>query len=119
MDDLSSTLSNFLKDPESMGKIQEMANSLFSENAKNTDGGTKNTVAEKPNILGDDGIDISAITKIVGLLNTNRSDHRASLLLALKPHLSDERALRVDKAVKILKLVSLIPILKEQGMLNF
>ena len=116
MDDLSNTLSNFLKDPESMGKIQQMANSLFAENGEKNDSNA--TSPTTPNILGD-GIDISALSKIVGLLNTKGSDHRAGLLLALKPHLSDERAVRVDKAVKILKLVSLVPLLKDEGLLNF
>ena len=118
MDDLSATLSEFLKDPESMGKIQEMANNLFNSNDGN--GGNKSgTLKELPNVSGGDNIDISALTKVIGLLKTGGTDHRAGLLLALKPHLSEERAERVDKAVKILKLVSLIPVLKEQGILNF
>ena len=62
--------------------------------------------------------DVSSIMRVVNLLKNSGNDSRSGLLLALKPHLSDERQKRVDKAVKILKLVSLMPILKEQGILN-
>lgn len=68
---------------------------------------------------GDSGFDLGAMMKILNILKTNVSDDRAQLLLALRPHLSEERRHRVDKAVKILKLVSLVPIFKEQGILNF
>lgn len=68
---------------------------------------------------GDSGFDLGAMMKILNILKTNVSDDRAQLLLALRPHLSEERRHRVDKAVKILKLVSLVPIFKEQGLLNF
>jgi len=39
-------------------------------------------------------------------------------LLALKPHLTDERQQRIDKAVKLLRIISVIPLLKEQGLLE-
>ncbi len=68
---------------------------------------------------GDSGFDLGAMMKILNILKTNVSDDRAQLLLALRPHLSEERRHRVDKAVRILKLVSLVPIFKEQGLLNF
>ena len=116
MDDLSSTLSSFLNDPESMSKIQDMANSLFNDK---TDATREPKEREQAQIFGGDMPDISAITKIMGLMKTQGTDQRAGLLLALKPHLSKERALRVDKAVKILKLVSLVPLLKDEGLLNF
>ena len=72
---------------------------------------------EPANLLGD--IDIGSMMKVASLLKNSACDNRSNLLLALKPHLSDERQPRVDKAIKILKLVSLIPIFREQGILNF
>ena len=67
---------------------------------------------------GGDMPDVAAIMRVVSLLKNQGNDNRSGLLMALKPHLSTERQSRVDKAVKILKLVSLMPILREQGLLN-
>ena len=39
-------------------------------------------------------------------------------LLALKPHLREERQKKVEKAVKMLKLLSIWSMLKESGMLK-
>ena len=42
----------------------------------------------------------------------------AELQLALKPHLKEERQKKVDKAVKILKLLSIWSVLRDSGMLK-
>ena len=55
---------------------------------------------------------------LMSAFNNQKNDRRTELLLALKPHLSEERRERVDKAVKILKIVSILPALKEQGLLD-
>jgi len=38
--------------------------------------------------------------------------------LALNPHLSEESQRRVDTAVKILRVIDLLPALKESGLLE-
>ena len=50
----------------------------------------------------------------------NRKDEsdRVKLLLALRPHLSEEKQQKVDTAVKILKLLDIAPLFKEMGILN-
>ena len=45
----------------------------------------------------------------------NKDDDNTRLLIALKPHLSDERRKKVDKAISLLKIVKFLPILKENG----
>ena len=65
-----------------------------------------------------DNFDITKIMGIMSALSDNKIDERSKLLLALKPHLSEKRQQRVDKAVKLLKLASLIPIVKEQGLFD-
>ena len=42
----------------------------------------------------------------------------AELLIALKPHLSDEKQKRVDKALKLLKILAVWNIAKDSGILN-
>jgi hypothetical protein len=48
----------------------------------------------------------------------NKPDMNAELLLALKPHLRDENQHKVDNAVKMSKMMAMIPFLKESGILN-
>ena len=47
-----------------------------------------------------------------------QKDKNSELLLALKPHLREERQARVDKAIKLLKLLALWNVLKDSGMLK-
>ena len=57
--------------------------------------------------------------KIAGLAGAlSQKDKNAELLLALKPHLSEERQKKVDKAVKLLKLIAIWNMAKENGLLS-
>ncbi len=108
MDDISERLSNILNDPEGMEKIKKMAENML---------GASEEKEKEP--LEEMGLDMSALTKAMGLLkNKNKENDRVKLLLALKPHLSLEKRERVDTAVKILKLLDMAPLLKEMGIFN-
>ena len=122
MEDLAEKLSGILKDPQSMAQVKSMAESLFAGSGNDAGSGPLSDIlgagGGKDNPLGGDMPDVAAIMRVVNLLKNQGNDNRSGLLLALKPHLSEERQGRVDKAIKILKLVSLMPILREQGLLN-
>jgi tetratricopeptide (TPR) repeat protein len=45
-------------------------------------------------------------------------DKNVDLLRALKPHFSPQRATRVDSAIRLMQLFSLLPLLKESGLLG-
>lgn len=114
MDDLSEKLAGILNDPESLNKIKKMSESLF--------GGEE----EKPSLpsayggLSDipDAEDMKKIIGIMSRLKAESNDSRTMLLKALKPNLSEKRQERVDRAIKILKIIELLPYLKESGILN-
>ncbi len=112
MDDIASKITEMLQNPDSVEQIKAMADSLFNKSGEETP-----PKQEAPSSFSD--IDIGSMMKVASLLKNSACDNRSNLLLALKPHLSDERKPRVDKAIKILKLVSLIPVFREQGILNF
>ena len=112
MDDIASKITEMLQNPDSVEQIKAMADSLFNKGAEESP-----PKAEMPSGFGD--IDVGSMMKVASILKNSACDNRSNLLLALKPHLSDERKTRVDKAIKILKLVSLIPVFREQGILNF
>ena len=122
-DDLTAKITEMLNNPDEMEQIKAMAQSLMQG------GDTQNAGGQNPQSGNDfppfsaDGLgdiaDIGSIMNVLKLLKNSGTDNRSNLLMALKPHLAPERRERVDKAVKILKLVSLVPILKQQGILDF
>lgn len=111
--------SKILEDPKSMEQLQNMASALFSGMG---DKSGSESAPQPPSNSSLDGfgdlLDIGTLMRIGTALKNSGNDNRSNLLLSLKPHLSSDRQSRVDKAVKILKLVSLVPILREQGILN-
>ncbi|MDD4699728.1 MAG: hypothetical protein PHV07_05650 [Oscillospiraceae bacterium] len=110
MDDMASKLSELLSDPDAVDKIRNMAGALLG-------GEESKPLVDMPSDIPAD-IDIGAIMKIVGALNSGGNDNRSQLLLALKPHLSEPRRERVDSAIKILKLINILPLIKDQGLLK-
>ena len=59
------------------------------------------------------------IIKLPQLMRAVKQDNPNTVLLkSLKPLLKEERRHKVDEAVRIMKLLSLLPILRESGMLN-
>ncbi len=114
-DNITDRLAELLADDNGIEKIKAMADSLLGS-------GTAAAPTEKKDPSDGfslpDNFDISKIMGLMSAIGGRQSDHRADLLLALKPHLSQARRERVDKAVRLIKLASLIPILKEQGLLD-
>ena len=68
------------------------------------------------------GLDAAQMAKIISVISRLKSggdDSRANLLLALKPHLSAPRREKVDTAIKLLKIIDLLPFLKDSGIFEF
>ncbi|MBR6693926.1 MAG: hypothetical protein IKL62_03150 [Clostridia bacterium] len=102
---LADKISELLSDPEGMSRLEAMAQSLLGEQK-----GEKEESA--PDLSGID------MARVLSAFRSNETDDRSRLLLALRPHLSPSRRDRVDKAVKLLRLVSLMPMLRENGILG-
>lgn len=116
MDDLSEKLALLLNDPDTMQKVQQMAQGLLSQ--QDTAPAQNNSLA----VTDNDFLDPKQLTQIMGILSklkNQKADSRAALLLALKPHLSEPRREKIDTAVKLLKLIDILPALKQSGLLNF
>ena len=62
--------------------------------------------------------DLSQMSAIVPVLQMfNKPDNRVDFINALKPLLSEHRRRKADEAMNLLRLISVIPILREGGML--
>ncbi len=122
MEDLSAKLTQLLSDPDGMKQIQTMAQGLFGDNGPDLSSLLNKPEPElqAPNFTGMmDGISpeqIGTMMKLFNAFNSTKDDDRTRLLTALRPHLSDKRRTRLDHAVKLLKLTSVLPLISESGI---
>ncbi len=102
--------------PESMPNLSNIENLLG--NSQNTP--PQQGAVQTSNPAFDlSKIDINMIMNIQKILgNMNQEDDTTRLLLALKPHFSQARRDKIDKAIKILHLLSVLPLLKDSGILG-
>ncbi len=108
-----------------MSEIDEILKAVLSDNkndkstsdeAGQTDNEEKFTTdTESDDIFG--GINIDMFMKIGEIMSKmSEQDKNTELLLALKPHLRDENQAKIDTAVKLFRLISLLPYLKDSGL---
>lgn len=117
MDDLTQKLHSLLSDPESMRNLSELAAMLQSES--NPDPApVPQPEAAHANSDSAPPFDFAKLLAVGQALSAVQQDENADLILALKPHLSAERAKRADQAAKMLRLWSAAGILCENGMLS-
>lgn len=112
--DISQILSSL--SPEDMQNLQSLASSLMSE------ADTKQQAPPPPKQTQTnpfEGIDLSMLgnmTSMLSAFSNSANDPRCQLILSLKPLLSEEKRHRADEAVKIIKLMDLLPLLRETGL---
>lgn len=129
MDDLTSKIEHILGSEEGQAQLKELAAMFGGENGEMPDlsaigdmfgsaqDGESNSgqSADNDSILGD--IDIGMLLKMKDMFSsTKASDKNSQLLLALRPHLKDKNKEKVDGAIKIMKLISLLPLIKDSGL---
>ena len=65
------------------------------------------------------GLDPEMLLKMFALFEVlNQPDDNERFLLALKPLLREENRAKVDSAIRLMKLFTLLPILKDSGILG-
>ena len=105
-----------------MDNIEDILRALAEDAPE--DSGSKDEVSQDGGLFS--GLDLGSMAKIAGLLsaagNTFSSRRRGftsddeKLLMALKPLLREENRGKVDTAMRLLKLIELLPLLKESGI---
>ena len=120
--DIGSILSSLSS--EDIDNLKNVANSILGgENSKEPERKevqkNSNGADFKMPDLGSLGLpDMSQFSNLLPLLSAlNSHDEREDFIYALKPLLSDERRRKADEAMKFMKLLSLIPLLKEKGIM--
>ena len=102
-----------------MDNIEDILRALAEDAPE--DSGSKDEVSQDGGLFS--GLDLGSMAKIAGLLSAagNTSDDE-KLLMALKPLLREEKPLAKGEAkaylagLQLLKLIELLPLLKERGI---
>lgn len=108
MNDIMSRINELLSDEESAKQISELAQMLVNDD-KEAD--TEDKTADMP--------DLSSVLKLSSVIaEASEKDRNSDLITALKPHLSEEKQKKADKAIKLLKLIAIWEIVKDSGLLQ-
>ena len=136
MDDLAQKINDLLSSPDSMEKIQSAMAAMGLDGSEEEGGGEGDGTAdtlqsllagltgggkEKEKSARTDGglPDLSALAKMAPLLaGMNKEDENTALLKALRPYLHGEREKRLDDAIQMMKMMKLLPLLQDKGLLG-
>ncbi len=143
MDDLASMITQFLSSEDGMNQLRSVSAALglpdigaaapqagqnsFVPPPVNNNGGTPagggipffSSQGSSSSQAGAPSLDLNTIMLMQRAISAlNQDDQNTELLRALKPHFSEERAKKVDDAIRILQLIRLLPLVKDLGLFN-
>ena len=118
MSDIASQINSILSDPEMMKQIQGLSGLLGqSDNTENTAPPLPPPQKSPLDVFGADGMQTAM--KLVPLLSKLRQeDDTTRLLYAIKPFLSEQRQKKLDEAIKLIRIINLVPLIRQQGLFN-
>jgi hypothetical protein len=114
--DISSILNSL--SPQDMENIKNMASEFLGNNNPEPPREQQKKVPDLGSLQGLGLPDLSQLTAILPVLQEiNKPDQRLDFINALKPLLSGERQQRADEAMKLVRLMSLLPLLRDRGLM--
>ena len=120
MEDLTEKLTSLLGNPEIMDKIQNLSGLLGSsenDNSEKTENKTDETQKNESDDFGFSPDMIGNLFKIMPLISSlGKEDKYTKFLKSLKPLLSEERQKKLGNSAKILKIMQILPLIKDQGL---
>jgi hypothetical protein len=130
MEEMTDRLNAILQDPEAMAKIQSLASSMFGGQSAPAPSAPQSVpVVRQPAPAVSaaapapmDGFSpelLSMMTRLTPMLqNMRRETPDTRLLQALRPMLSPPRQKRLDDAMKLMQLMTVLPLLRNTGLLK-
>ena len=105
MEDMQDKLNSILGNPEMMQKIMSMAQNLGQSSEQNKHEAVEHTPPQLPNQPQPISIDPAMLQKIAGFAQQSGVDrNQQALLKALRPYLSKERIVKLEKAMRAAKV---------------
>ena len=128
-------LQSVLNDEQSMKQLSQLAGALSGDSAPQAQPAAEqasandfsqllksldlNTQTQQPAPPAAPGIDVAKLMQLQAILQqANKHDKNIDLLLALRPLLKEENQVKIDRLIKIFKLFSVYPALKQSGLLG-
>ena len=108
MSDFEDRLNSILNDPVQMDKITSMAKSLMGGTETPQEPSKKEMKKETGVFESFDPAMLGRLTKVVG--GMNRNDDKRALLEAMKPYLSQGRREKLERAMKLAKMIHMAEI---------
>lgn len=102
-----------------MDNIEELLRALADDDENDNDNESENEEQSEAESSGGlfSGLDPEMLLKMLALFETlNQPDDNERFLLALKPLLRDENRAKIDSAIRLMKLFSLLPLIKDSGI---
>ena len=126
MDDLMGRIQDVLSDEESMNQIKKLASMFGGDenssapdlssifNGMNSNSGSKNT-----SDTGNSDFDLSKLIVLKDIMQkANKPDPSTDLLYSLRPLVKTETQEKIDKLLKIFKIIAIWPVIKDSGVLG-
>lgn len=133
-EDLSQMIQNFIGSEEGQEKLKSMADmlnsgdggfdlsqlgNLIGGSSEQEDTSEQDDTSETSSQPDFGGLDMNTLLKVQSMMGKfKKEDKNTRLILALKPHLKPERQAKADDAINIMRLISILPMLKESGLLG-
>lgn len=139
MDDIMQKIQSVLSDKESMEQLSQLAQ-MFSQPSQSQEQTAQESTAQQsaspdlsslfsamsqnaqsppPPQNDAPGLDFSTVMALQSIMSkASAPDKNRDFLIALKPLLKEENRRKIDKLVTIFKLMAVLPLLKESGLLG-
>ncbi|MCD8026516.1 MAG: hypothetical protein LUF33_06230 [Clostridiales bacterium] len=122
MADIQEQINQILSNPEALRQVQVLGEQLGltkGQPQSNSEPEPKPAAAQQSNVPGNamNGDMLRVMTRLAPLMQSaNRDDDTARLLGALRPFLSEEKQIKLSKAEKMLKIIKILPLLRDNGL---
>ena len=126
MENLTDKITNLLSDPEMLSKIKNISGLLGNEESNNKNENNENNENKDENSKEQKNKDtfsfspeiMQMVLKLMPILTSiKKEDKYTKFIQALKPLLSEKKQKKLDSSSNILKVMRILPLLKNQGIL--
>lgn len=116
MSELQDKLNQILSNPEALKQVQSLGEQLGLSKKSEPPQPSPKAEMQIPNNLMDDDM-LKTIARIAPLMSSVKGDDNTTRLLnSLRPFLSGEKQNKLDQAEKMLKILKIMPLLKDSGL---
>lgn len=113
MSELQDKLNQILSNPEALKQVQSLGAQLGL--TQNSEPPPKPAQSKPPQSQISSDM-MGAFAKIAPMLGTIQEDDTSRLLHSLRPFLSEAKQRRLDQAEKMLKILKIMPLIKNSGL---